>query len=41
MLRSDVIFGADGGALHAIVSDDGDHGPCPAAFTAATRNSYS
>lgn len=27
MLRSDVIFGADGGARQAIVSDDGDHGP--------------
>lgn len=41
MLKSDVIFGADGGARHTIVSDDGDHGPWPAALIAATRNSYS
>lgn len=41
MLRSDVILGADGGALHKIESEDELHGPWPAAFTAATLNSYS
>lgn len=41
MLRSDVILGAAGGALQTIESDEELQGPWPAAFTAATLNSYS
>ena len=40
-LRSLVIFGGHLAGVHLMGSDGALHGPWPAAFTAATLNSYS